>query len=194
MNKRNSVQLVLALVLLVSLGSGVFVEAQVASPPAGSTFEQRLAQRKSEQKISLEEKDATRLSKRCSNAKTTINGLQQKLSETVSNRRKTYETIDAKLWVGIGQHKLAGQDTFALEKQQAIYRQQIDKFNVLSAEYLQTIDDIVVLNCQTDVIGFKALLETSRSYLTQIRAHNEVMRVHVVNNIKPELSNLGQKL
>ncbi len=56
-----------------------------------------------------------------------------------------------------------------------------------AANYQQTLDDMVVINCKADIIGFKALLETSRIYLVQLREQSNNIRTHIVDDIKPIL-------
>lgn len=185
--------IVVGLVLAI-VGTANIATADTKSPPAGSTFAQRLAQRKKEQNIKLEKRDQARIEQRCVSAQTAITSLQQQLSEPINTRHKQYKNIDAKVWIAVGQLKLAGQDTFTLEKHQISYNKQRAQFEKLTTEYVQTLDDAVVINCKADPAGFKALIETARSYLDQIRAQSDAIRTTTVNNVKPELNNMGARL
>lgn len=192
--KQIAYRIVVVGLVLAVIGTGNIATADTKSPPAGSTFEQRLAQRKKEQNIKLEKRDQARIEQRCVSAQTAITSLQQQLSEPINTRHKQYKNIDAKVWIAVGQLKLAGQDTFTLEKHQISYNKQRVQFEKLTAEYVQTLDDAVVINCKADPVGFVSLIETARSYLDQIRTQSEAIRTTTVNNVKPELNNMGAKL
>lgn len=192
--KQTVVRLVVISVALSLFGVVTVTHAETKSPPAGSSFEQRLTQRKKEQNIKLEKRDQSRLEQRCVKAQTVVTTLQQQLSEPINTRHRQYQDIDAKVWIAVGQLKLAGQDTFSLEKHQTTYNKQRNQFQKLTNEYSQTLDDIVVINCEADPVGFLALVQTARNYLKQIRQQSDIMRTTTVDNIKPELSNLGAKL
>lgn len=194
MVKRKYPIIVMAVSLTIFSVATVFAQTAPKAPPAGSSHEQRLEQRKKERAIVLEDVDARRLEQRCKGAQTNLIAIQQEVTTVADARRKKYDTIDAKLWVTIGQLKLAGADTFDLQKYQTEYLKQVAAFNTLTKDYLQTLDDTVVINCEADPVGFKALLETNRLYLKQIREQSEVIRLYLVDTVKPEISKLGEGL
>lgn len=184
----------LALSVLLLTGTLLAQATPPKSPPAGSTFEQRLAQRKAERAVQLEENDVRRLENRCRGAQSAMITLQQQLTTTFNERADKYSVIDGKIWIAIGELKLAGVDTFSLEKQLTKYQELVTTFNTTGKEYLQALDDAIVINCASDVSGFAALLETSRLYRQQARAQSEAIRVHLVDNVKPEITKLGEGL
>jgi len=180
----------LALTVFMVAGITTVATAQVgpAASPPGSTFDQRLAQRKNERKIVLEEKDVKRLVSQCSRAQTELRKVQTEVRQLSSRRTETYRTVDGKLWMAVGLLKLGGVDTFKLERQRAAYIQNVEGFQTIIKEYQQAIDDTVVINCGADPIGFKALLDTSRIYQTQLINQSATIRNLLVNEIKPTLS------
>lgn len=178
--------------VLVVAGLFVFSQANAQSPPKaakpGSSFKQRLAHRKAERKIRLAEDDVRRLESKCVDAQNNIRSLQQKASTVLNNRTRVYQRVDAKLWIIIGQLKLAEKDTFNLEKQRSKYAASISKFQSTGNQYRQVLDDLTIINCQADPVGFKALLDTARIYQSQLRNQSETIRSQVVNEIKNTLS------
>jgi len=161
--------------------------ADPATPPAGSSFEARLAQRKAEQNITLEEKDQKRLEQTCVNVQSKIRTINQSATTVINDRNLSYKRVDAKLWVTIGRLKLATQDTFELEKQRTSFAQQINDFQTTGSNYTQTLDDIQLINCQADPVGFKALLETARFYHKQLISQANAVHAYVANDIKKTL-------
>lgn len=159
-----------------------------ADPPAGGSFEQRLAQRKTERAIKLDDKDKKRLAQRCVAAQGTIRTWYQTVSSSVDDHNKAYQRVDAKLWVVIGRLKLAGKDTFKLEKQRSTFAANINDFQTTAANFTQTLDDIQVVNCEADVVGFDALLETARLYYKQVIDKSNSIDNYVVNDIKSTLT------
>ncbi len=173
-------------VLLAPLFLTGVVNAQ-AAPPAGSTFEQRLDQRKKERNIKLDEKTQKRLIEKCTAAQSTIRTVQQKLPQIFIDKAKMHQQIDGKLWVTIGQLKLAQKDTFDLENKRIAFAAKAVDNEATSKYFQQTVDDLVVVNCKADTVGFKALLDTARIYLTQERGQTAGLRSYVVDQIKPAL-------
>lgn len=194
MKKRLILSVGVLLVAVAVVGSQVLAQSQPRTTPRGSTFEQRLSQRKTERQIRLDERDRTRLEGTCVNAQGKIRGVQQRAAAVLDNRSKTYLSIDAKLWVMIGRLRLAEQNTFPLEKLRAGYATDVGRFQTLAHEYRQVLDDLTLVNCQADVAGFKALLDTARIYHKQLRTQSATLRDQVVNDIKNNLNQHAQDL
>lgn len=168
--------------------------AAPADTPAGSTIEQRVKQRVQEQKIKLTAKEILRYKSRCVATQTTVRDLQNKLGPIINNRQTVYKKIDAKLWIVIGQLKLAEKDTFNLEAQRAEYAKRVTAYNNTLNQYKQTIDDIVVMNCQADLNGFIALVKTAREYHASLRTQSDDISAYVVDTVKKTLSDFTTEL
>lgn len=196
----NKKQIKKGLLLIVSLFVIFLVSGSAsaaiapATPPAGSTFDQRLAQRKAEQKITLDPKVQERLIQKCRAAQTVITTLIHDTEPIINNRNSTYQKIDAKLWVMVGQLKLANKDTFKFEQQHAEYVKKIATFQATGANFRQSLDDLVVVNCQADIVGFKAILETARAYYTQLYNQTADNNNYVLNTIKPTIDDFITQL
>ncbi len=187
----------LALILVLPLIFAVpSLQAQTppAQPKAGGTFEERLTQRKQERQVQLTDKDRKRLISQCKASQGTLRKLQRQALATSTGRTLTYRIIDAKLWIITGQLKLAEKDTFQLEKARSDLQTKIDAFAAAAAHYQQTLDDSIVINCQADAPGFKALIDTTRLYYNDMRAHSATIRSHILNEIKPVLSGYSAQL
>lgn len=186
----------------VCLALGIFfyplgiVQAQVApvAPPPGSTLEQRIAQRKAERKIALADKDQKRLISLCKAAQEASRKIQRETTSIIDKRKTTYRTIDGKLWIINGQLKLAGKDTFNLEKSRAELENKAAGFITTAANYQQALDDLVLMNCQADIVGFKSIIETARLYYSQLQAQSADIRTHIVNIVKPLLADYAAQL
>ncbi len=167
---------------------------QPASPAPGSTVVQRLEQRKKERAITLDEATQKRLGNQCLSTQSKIRISQQTLTQLFADRAKTNRQVDGKLWVSIGQLKLAEKDTFDLEQKRAKLAEKSATVENTASNFQQTLDDIVVLNCKADVVGFKALLDTSRLYLSQVRDQSADTRNYILNDIKPALATHAKEL
>jgi hypothetical protein len=172
----------------------VIAQGAPASTPPASSFDQRLAQRKAERNPALDEKTQKRLVTVCTNAQGKIRALQQKTTPALDNRAKSYQQMDAKLWIIIGKLKLAERDTFNLEKQRTALAQKSKDFQATSELYQQVLDDLLVVNCKADPAGFKALVDTARLYRTQLRTQTKDIHGYVVNEIKTMLSGFAADL
>lgn len=183
-----------SITVLVVMVLPVTILAIPADAPAGSTAEQRLQQRKKEQNVQLDSKEILRVTGRCINAQNTIRGVQDKLSPVIKNRAAVYKRIDAKLWIVIGQLKLADKDTFKLEQQRAEFTKQVAIFDNLVLQYKQTLDDLVVMNCKADPTGFIAQVRTAREYHTLIRQQSKDINAYIVDTVKAKLLEFAQEL
>lgn len=180
---------------LVFLASAT-VKAQTApeNSKPGSTLEQRVAQRKAERKVTLDDKTVRRLETRCTNTQGKIRTLKSRYSDTSNNRNKTYRSIDAKMWVIIGSLKLIDKDTFKLEQQRLELAKQVAAFDNSSAQFRQVMDDAAAMNCKADPAGFMALIETARLYNAQIRESFTGIRTYVIDTIKPTITEYSTDL
>jgi hypothetical protein len=183
----------LAILLVVAVFLSATVSAQAPTKP-GSSLEQRVAQRKAERKIKLDEKSVKRLERSCVSAQTNLRQLRDEYVSVFDKRKEVYRKVDAKLWVAIGNLKYVNKDTFRLEQQRAQFLKQANAFDASADEFKQALDDISTMNCAADVVGFKAMVETTRLYNTKLRNQANGITNHVVNNIKPVLSNHANEL
>lgn len=179
--------LVGALVLGVSQ-TALAVETVPAPAASGSSFDQRLVQRKQERAVTLTLVDQTRLIGTCVRAQSKLRTLEIGYVPSLANHIKVYQQIDAKILVTIGQLKLAGKDTFSLEKDRQALVDKITSFQGLSANFTQALDDTEVINCQADIVGFKALLGTDQLYYASIQSQAVGVHDFIINNVKPELA------
>lgn len=185
------------LFVMVTLGAVLVPSIAWAAPadaPAGSTIEQRIQLRKKEQKIKLTQKEQIRYKSRCVNTQNAVRDIQSKLGTVMKTREDIYGKIDAKLWIIIGELKLAGQDTFKLETQRTEYAKKVTAYINTLNQYNQTLDDIVVMNCQADLAGFIALVKTAREYHTSLRTQSDDINTYIVNTIKKTLSDFTTAL
>lgn len=190
MNNFTKITTSLTLALLVFVGAlGTTLAASAPAPTKpGSTFEERLNQRKAERGIVLDEKDQTRLVNTCITGQTKMRLIQVELVPAIANRIAVYQKIDAKLLVTIGSLKLASKDTFKLEKDRLLLADKTAQFQVLATNLTQAIDDTEIMNCKADPAGFRAMMETIKLYYTDLQKQSFDSRDFLVNTIKPELA------
>lgn len=178
----------LSVVAICLLVARAYADTAPATPPAGSNASQRLAQRKAERNVQLNAQDTKRLVDTCKIGQEKLGVLKSNSNQTFINRQKEYQNIDADVWVIIGKLKLAGKDTFQLEKQLAAFTDAITTFKAVVANYQQALDDTIVINCQADPVGFKALLDTTRLYYADILNRSKGIRTYVTDTIKTSLT------
>lgn len=175
--------------ILFGVGSQrVQADASPADTPAGSSFDQRVAQRKKERSIVLSDLDNARLVGTCTSAQNKLRTFEVGMVPALAYRNKIYQQIDAKIWVTIGQLKLASSDTFSLEKDRMKLVDDSTAFQTLSSSFTQALDDTELINCKADPVGFKALLETDRLYYADLQTQSTDLHDFIVNSIKTELS------
>lgn len=187
--------IVLVFVFAVSsLGNYASAASNPANTAPGSTLDQRVAQRKKERQIKLDDINKTRLQAQCVYAQGALRTLTDSYSKASDNRDKVYRGIDAKLWIIIGSLKLINKDTFKLEQQRQDYLKRVLAFENQSTQFQQTINDMLAMNCKADPNGFKALLETARLYNAQIRSSFISIRSYLIDQVQQTISQQADDL
>lgn len=191
-----SLAIVLTIVISISIAQPVTraYNAEPASPPAGNSLEARIEQRKNEQDIILDAKLTKRLQEQCKNAQPRISRLVDKTDKLLSSRIATYQHIDGTLLITLGKLKLAEKDTFALEQLRTDYLTKVGVFKTNMLEYRQALDDAVVMNCQADTEGFKALVDTARIYNDRVNYLSLEISTHMIDRIKPAIDAFAVEL
>lgn len=182
-----AVILAFAAAVLLSVASVSAQKAPGDTKP-GSSLEQRIAQRKKEQKIKLDERNRQRLESTCVRTQTKIRQVRDEYVTVFDHRSEIYRKVDAKLWFAVGSLKYIDKDTFKLEQQRIELLRQVNGFESNAGEFRQVLDDMSSMNCKADVTGFKALLETARVYNSQLRNRADEITNQVVNELKPIVS------
>ena len=187
LRKRTASIVLLAMILVVAT-PGIAHAAVPANPPAGGTLQQRIALRKNEFKVILEPKDEQRLKSRCNSIQSIFRDAQQALPAKVDNYQQKYLSIDAKLLLAIGKLKLADRDTLELEKQRTALASRVTVLDTTLTNYRQSIDDVVIMNCEADLVGFKSMIEATRAYHDTVRIQTSGIRIYLVDTIKSTLT------
>ncbi|MBP9821204.1 hypothetical protein KBC85_03615 [Candidatus Saccharibacteria bacterium] len=186
----------LALVVLVLLMFvPTIVMAADPSPPApGSTLEQRVAQRKQEQQVVLDETQTKRVQKQCKAAQVRLGSVIKDITKLSDNRSTTYRNVDGATLVAIGKLKIATKDTFALQQNRDEFAKQVAQFETTTAQYKQAIEDASLMNCEADPVGFMAMMATARSYNSMLSAQSKNISAVVADKIKPQLESFSKEL
>lgn len=163
------VLLAVSVISLVLLTANVSAISQPKDTKSGSNLKERVAQRKKERGIKLNDIDRIRLEGVCQISQTNIRNLRDGYVPIADKRSKAYNQVDSKLWVIIGGLKYIEFDTFGLEQQRRQLLEKINHYEKLYDQFNEVLDDAVNMNCKADTTGFKALVETARIYNVQIR-------------------------
>lgn len=161
---------------------------------AGSTFEQRVAQRKQEQNEQLDTQTQQHIQGICITEQASIRNLQSKATDLVNKRNAAYQQIDGFTLVSIGQLKLASQDTFTLEKSRVTMVQKMTDFLTTAGNYQQTLGDLLTVDCKADVVGFQSLLDTARAYQAELKTQSQETASYITDTIIPALQTFGAQL
>ncbi len=184
----------LSVLTVSSFGGFASAASNPGNTPAGSSLAQRIAQRKKERKIKLDDAAKTRLESQCVSAQGVLRTKTDGYSSSSDNRDKVYRSIDAKLWIVIGNLKLIGKDTFSLEQQRLEYLKRVQAFENQSTQFQQVINDMLAMNCQADPVGFKALLETGRIYNSQIRSSFIAIKSYLIDHVQQTVNQMADDL
>ncbi|HET7673583.1 MAG TPA: hypothetical protein VFK11_03675 [Candidatus Saccharimonadales bacterium] len=191
----NKVSLVvLSLFLVLTAFGGYAVASAPQNAPPGSSLSQRIAQRKKERQVRLDQDNTERIQGQCTNAQSKLRTLNDSYTTSADKRDSVYRGIDAKLWIIIGSLKLINKDTFKLEQQRSAYLKKVKAFENQSDQFQQAISDMEAMNCKADPEGFQALLETARLYNAQIRSSFTSIKSYLVDHISPTVNQYADEL
>lgn len=189
---RLSIVFVLLTALVIFVAPNVW--AQPVDAPIGSTLEQRVNQRKAEQKTNLTPKEVTKYQSTCVKSQAAVRDLQTVLGPNISKRVDVYNKVDAKLLIIAGQLRLAGKDTKNLEAARTEYANKVISVTNAMNQYRATLDDLVTIDCKADINGFIALITTARQYHQSIRQQANDIKAYVEGAIKKSLDNHVKEL
>lgn len=181
-------------VFLTSVTSTAFATGTPANPAPGSTFDQRLAQRKAEQNEQLDTQTQLHIQQTCIIGQGHIRQLQTNATTMANNRTTTYQKIDGIILMSIGELKLASLDTFTLEQNRTTLVQKMSAFEATASNYQQTLGDLLVINCKADPVGYQALLDTARYYYKQLGVQSADISSYTVNTVQPVIQNFITQL
>lgn len=182
------------LISLVFLASSVTAISDPKDTKSGSSLKQRITQRKNERQVKLDQVDRVRLEASCQISQSKIRDLRDQYVPIADRRSKTYNQIDAKLWVVIGGLKYIEFDTFALERQRDQLLKKINNYENLYKMFNEALDDAVNINCKADVVGFKALVETARIYNVKIRDQVNDITTYTNDQVRKTLTSITETL
>lgn len=186
--------LALAVLVLLIFIPTIAMAADPSPPAPGSTLEQRIAQRKQEQQIVLDENQTKRIQKQCKAAQVRLNSVIKDITKLSDNRSSTYRNVDGATFVAIGKLKIATKDTFALQQNKDEFAKQVAQFESTTAQYKQAIEDASLMNCEADPVGFMAMITTARSYNSILSTQSKVINAIVADKIKPQLESFSKEL
>jgi hypothetical protein len=165
-----------------------------STAPPGSSFDQRLNLRKQEQNEQLTADQQKQLQGQCVGAQGVIRKLLVTTTPMLDKRNSTYVKIDGMVWADVGQLKLAAKDTFQLEQEQLALAKDIATFKTTASNYQESLNDLLAINCQADIVGFQALLDTARSFYQELQNQASAIYSYTVNTIQPTIDNYVTQL
>lgn len=152
--------------ILVSFGVVLLlaVPVLVAAQNTKDTLEQRIARKKTEQKIVISPAEKSKLVTTCKGAQSAVFKMQTNVAGDETKKLAVYkiatdkiETLETRL-KGISQIDSSAFSATVLDTKKTV-----EKFKSDVADLKNSLEDIFSINCVADVEGFKALLESSRS-------------------------------
>lgn len=195
-HKSNILNLTLAFIVMLAFALiPIVVKAATPSEPeAGSTLEQRVAQRKQEQQITLDDQQTKRLQRQCKTAQVRLGNTAKEISKLSESRSTTYRNVDAATLISVGKLKIASKDTFALQQNRDEYAKNVAKFESTIAQYKQSLEDASLMNCEADVVGFQSMILTARAYNSMLATESKNISTVVVDKIRPQLETFSGEL
>ena len=186
--------LALAFLVLIIFVPAVVMAADPSPTAPGSTLEQRVAQRKQEQQVILDETQTKRVQKQCKAAQVRLNNVIKDITKLSDNRSNTYRNVDGATLVAIGKLKIATKDTFALQQNRDEFAKQVAQFESTIAQYKQAIEDASLMNCEADPAGFMSMIATAKTYNSILSTQSKTINATVADKIKPQLETFSKEL
>jgi len=142
----------------------------------------------------LSKNEEERLAKRCEAAQAKVSSLSTRVEEAIAKRTARYNEISTKLATLLEKLTAAGVDTVSIETAIAEYNTQVTAVDTAVNSYLDTLSDLVSMDCVNDPSGFKAALEAARTNVGAIIAESNKVKNSAVPAIKDALQVIRKSL
>jgi len=149
-----------------------------------TTIDQRLAARRP--KVQLSAADKAKIAAKCDLAQTAVNDRKTKDTKAAAIRLDTYNELVKRLTFLVDNLSAQGNDASELMNAQSYFVASINSYLTDAQNYKTAMDDLVVMDCKADPVGFKATLEEARKDRAKL--------IPDVAAIKNNLSNLQKSL
>ena len=162
-------------------------------PAQSTTMPQRIAQRKNAINAQLTTARQQRLVKQCAVAQTGIQQIKIKDTAAANTRRETYTKLATRLSTIIDRLERQSINTTALKTAQDAFTRAINQYLKNAISYKTAMDDIVIMDCAKDPLGFEATLLSTRQL--RARLSSDTARVKTaVPLLTQELDKAKQEL
>jgi hypothetical protein len=132
-------------------------------PSASTTMPQRIQQRKNSLASQPSEARKQIIIKNCALAQSGMQDIKTKDKVWAKKRSDTYTSLATQLATTIDHLERQHIDTAKLKAAQSIFAKSINQYLSDSIVYKTAMDDVVVMNCVPDPVGFHATLENARN-------------------------------
>ena len=149
-----------------------------------TTIDQRLAARRP--KVQLSAADKQNIAAKCALAQTVINDRKTKDTKAASIRLQTYNELVKRLTFLVDNLSSQGSNASELLNAQNYFVASINNYLNDAQSYKTAMDDLVIMDCQSDPAGFRATLNEARVDRAKLGPD--------VATIKNNLSNLQKSL
>ncbi|MDB5163588.1 MAG: hypothetical protein JWS12_205 [Candidatus Saccharibacteria bacterium] len=209
---RNRIKMILSASLLAPLlfiGSAAALESST-NPNTGSsdashtpvvppttdkkTLDQRIAERETQFKTTLQVTEKARIELKCTGAQTFLKTIDTRAGEIETNRTKAYSGLQSKLTDLVAKLKAQNIDTTKLESELTALKIKVTTFNTDLAAYKQALNDLSTMSCKTNPTGFKASLESARAARVKVADDAAAIHGYVKDTIKPTLTDVRKAL
>lgn len=169
-------------------------------PPNKPTAEElkaltdRVQKRKTELKTRLSAGEKQRLLGKCKASQGLISSVSGRVKGIETSRSKVYTNLVNRLTDLSTKLQNRGADTTELDASIDQLKTLIETFTTDLATYKQPLEDLVKGDCQADLEGFKASLESARATQTKVGEDGKAIRSHLSDVIKPLLKTIREQL
>lgn len=160
----------------------------------GRTLEERLNKAKEKASEQISAAQQRRVEARCTNAQEKITNLRTKLSDSIENRRNAYTKVSTKLNELTQKLEAAGVDSTGLSAVVSEMDARLVSSRLSVDNYMQSLADLTEMDCESDPVGFKALLQEAREKRAEILSSQLGLKEFKDETLKPALQEIRESL
>jgi hypothetical protein len=153
-------------------------------PEQSTTMPQRIAQRKTLYKTNLTATQKQSIVSRCTVAQSALQNIKTKDTANFNNRRDTYTDLAVQLNTIIDHLERQGIDTNSLKIAQKLFNNSINQYLADYVSYKTAMNDVVVMECKADPLGFESTLLNARVFRSKLSADSSFIKSNSISVIK----------
>lgn len=155
---------------------------------------ERLQKYKDQATVKISANEEKRIAGACKSAQQITDKLSSDLTAVAERRSKAYTTVSDKISSLITRLEAVEVDAAELQASLTEFDSQVAALLESISEYKLTVEDISLMDCESDPAGFKAAIKSAKEQRVELVNSSQAIRSYISTIIKPIIQNIKESL